>query len=95
MPANRSPLPETGVSELPPQLLEQALGLTRRLLARLEQGELEGTDELEAARSRLLRQAFAADPPIDPARQIELLEAIQALDRKITGLAGQAASCAT
>ena len=66
--------------------LEQALGLTRRLLQLAVDGDWEEAPKLEAERFRLLRQGVAGVAAESPETGIELLREIQALDQKILAI---------
>ena len=66
--------------------LLQALYMTRRLLAQVENGELVQAVELEAVRSRLIRLGVAEVSSANPQQQVEILREIQALDEQIAAI---------
>lgn len=66
------------------QSLRQALSLTRQLLERVVNKEIEGVVELEAERTRLIRQGVAGELPGSLQERVDMLREIQTLDEQIT-----------
>ena len=73
----------------PESPLRRALRLTRRLLAQVGNGELAGVVELEAERTRLIRQGLAGELPANPQQRVDILREIQALDEQVAHIGGQ------